>query len=84
MGGRRCTFRQMHTCLLLYCLMRQQDFCSCAALCCSEDTCAGLQSGVSEFKNAREAMDSPLAQRLFGIDGVASVFFGSDFVTVGT
>jgi Scaffold protein Nfu/NifU N terminal len=27
-------------------------------------------------------MDSPLAQRLFGIDGVASVFFGSDFVTV--
>jgi Fe-S cluster biogenesis protein NfuA len=41
-----------------------------------------MESGVSEFKNAREAMDSPLAQRLFGIDGVASVFFGSDFVTV--
>lgn len=58
--------------------------CSCATLCCSENTCAGLQSGVSEFKNAREAMDSPLAQRLFGIDGVASVFFGSDFVTVST
>jgi Scaffold protein Nfu/NifU N terminal len=45
---------------------------------------ADLQSGVSEFKNAREAMESPLAKRLFGIDGVASVFFGSDFVTVST
>lgn len=27
-------------------------------------------------------MSSPLAKRLFGIDGVTSVFFGSDFVTV--
>ena len=40
------------------------------------------QSGVSEFKTAREAMASPLARRLFGIDGVSSVFFGGDFVTV--
>lgn len=43
---------------------------------------AVMQSGVSEFKTAREAMASPLAKRLFGIDGVNSVFFGSDFVTV--
>lgn len=41
-----------------------------------------MQSGVAEFKSAREAMASPLARRLFGIDGVTSVFFGSDFVTV--
>lgn len=41
-----------------------------------------MQAGVSEFKTAREAMASPLAKRLFGIDGVASLFFGSDFVTV--
>eukprot|EP00208_Stichococcus_sp_RCC1054_P004479 CAMPEP_0206146166 /NCGR_PEP_ID=MMETSP1473-20131121/29607_1 /ASSEMBLY_ACC=CAM_ASM_001109 /TAXON_ID=1461547 /ORGANISM="Stichococcus sp, Strain RCC1054" /LENGTH=261 /DNA_ID=CAMNT_0053542627 /DNA_START=236 /DNA_END=1021 /DNA_ORIENTATION=- len=41
-----------------------------------------MESGVSEFKTAREAMASPLARRLFGIDGVSSVFFGGDFVTV--
>ena len=35
-----------------------------------------------EFKSAREGMASPLAKRLFGIDGVQSVFFGGDFVTV--
>lgn len=40
------------------------------------------QSGSTEFKSAREAMASPLAKRLFGIDGVSSVFFGGDFVTV--
>ena len=27
-------------------------------------------------------MSSPLAKRLFAIDGVSGVFFGSDFVTV--
>lgn len=30
----------------------------------------------------REAMVSPLATALFRIEGVAGVFFGSDFVTV--
>lgn len=34
------------------------------------------------FSNAREAMASPLAKKLFLIDGVTQVFFASDFVTV--
>jgi hypothetical protein len=41
-----------------------------------------MESGSYEFANARAAMGSPLAKRLFAIDGVTSVFFGSDFVTV--
>ena len=41
-----------------------------------------MQSGSAEFRNAREAMASPLAKRLFGIDGVSGAFFGSDFITV--
>lgn len=43
---------------------------------------AVMESGSANFVNAREAMASPLAKRLFGIDGVKGVFFGSDFVTV--
>ena len=31
----------------------------------------GLQSGSAEFRTPREAMASPLAKRLFGIDGVS-------------
>lgn len=34
------------------------------------------------FANAREAMASPLAKKLFLIDGVSQIFFGSDFITV--
>ena len=41
-----------------------------------------LQSGSMQFGNARESMKSPLAKKLFQVDGVTSVFFGSDFVTV--
>ena len=40
------------------------------------------QSGSASFDNAREGLKSPLAKRLFQIDGVTGVFFGSDFVTV--
>lgn len=43
---------------------------------------AVLQSGSMQFGNARESMKSPLAKKLFQVDGVTSVFFGSDFVTV--
>ena len=35
-----------------------------------------------QFANARESMKSPLAKKLFQVDGVTNVFFGSDFVTV--
>ena len=42
-----------------------------------------LGSGGIEYADAAAAQSSPLAVRLFGIDGVASVFLGSDFITVG-
>ncbi len=42
----------------------------------------GAQSGSKSFDSARDGMSSPLAKRLFAIDGVSGVFFGSDFVTV--
>lgn len=35
-----------------------------------------------ELRSQAEAAHSPLAQRLFDIDGVSSVFFGADFVAV--
>ena len=41
-----------------------------------------LQAGSMQFGNARESMKSPLAKKLFQVDGVTGVFFGSDFVTV--
>jgi len=40
------------------------------------------KGGTKDFPNARAAMASPLAKALFRIDGVSSVFFGPDFVTV--
>jgi Fe-S cluster biogenesis protein NfuA len=41
-----------------------------------------LDSGTMEFTSPESAARSPLAERLFSIPGVTSVFFGSDFVTV--
>jgi len=41
-----------------------------------------LSDGVLDIPDAAEAGKSPLAERLFGITGVAGVFFGSDFITV--
>jgi Fe-S cluster biogenesis protein NfuA len=41
-----------------------------------------LPHGTMDFPNARAGLQSPLAQALFRVDGVASVFFGMDFVTV--
>ncbi len=41
-----------------------------------------LGSGTIEFLNRTEAARSPLAERLFGVEGVTAVFYGSDFVTV--
>jgi Fe-S cluster biogenesis protein NfuA len=41
-----------------------------------------LGDGTAEFREADEAADSPLAQRLFAVPGVSSVFFGGDFITV--
>tara|TARA_Y100001968_G_C19241304_1_gene659558 strand:+ start:227 stop:784 length:558 start_codon:yes stop_codon:yes gene_type:complete len=42
-----------------------------------------LETGTADFTNAKEAESrSPLASHLFGINGVAAVFLGADFVTI--
>jgi Fe-S cluster biogenesis protein NfuA len=41
-----------------------------------------LGDGTLEMRDRSEAAQSPLARRLFEIDGVGGVFFGSDFITV--
>ena len=41
-----------------------------------------LEMGTADFPTAEAAASSPLAQRLFAVDGVSGVFFGTDFVTV--
>lgn len=41
-----------------------------------------LAEGAADFPAAETAGASPLARRLFEIDGVEGVFFGTDFVTV--
>lgn len=41
-----------------------------------------LASGTRDFREAGAAAESPLALRLFEIDGVTGVFFGSDFISV--
>jgi Fe-S cluster biogenesis protein NfuA len=43
---------------------------------------AVLAEGTADFKAAAAAERSPLASRLFQIDGVSGVFLGSDFITV--
>jgi Fe-S cluster biogenesis protein NfuA len=43
---------------------------------------AVMDSGTANFPDAASASRSPLAERLFGLDGVAGVFLGSDFITV--
>jgi len=39
---------------------------------------AVLDSGTMEFVDREAAARSPLAERLFGVTGVTSVFYGSD------
>jgi Fe-S cluster biogenesis protein NfuA len=41
-----------------------------------------LPEGTLDMRDKAEAQQSPLAQRLFEIDGVGGVFFGSDFIAV--
>jgi Fe-S cluster biogenesis protein NfuA len=43
---------------------------------------AVLDSGTLDMRSAGEAAKSPLAERIFGIEGVDGVFFGADFITV--
>jgi Fe-S cluster biogenesis protein NfuA len=41
-----------------------------------------MESGTANFTDVEGAQRSPLASRIFGVDGVTGVFLGSDFVTV--
>ena len=41
-----------------------------------------MPEGTLDIRDARAGERSPLARRLFAVDGVTAVFFGSDFVTV--
>ncbi|OBY28884.1 NifU family protein [Leisingera sp. JC1] len=41
-----------------------------------------LEAGTADFPSADAAGKSPLASRIFAVEGVTGVFFGNDFVTV--
>ena len=41
-----------------------------------------MEQGTADFADAEAAVRSPLAVRLFAIEGVTGVFLGSDFVSV--
>ncbi|MEM8956482.1 MAG: NifU family protein [Pseudomonadota bacterium] len=43
---------------------------------------AVLEAGTADFPSADTADKSPLAGRVFAVEGVSGVFLGSDFVTV--
>ncbi|MGK7651477.1 MULTISPECIES: NifU family protein [unclassified Roseovarius] len=41
-----------------------------------------LETGTADFPSSEGADKSPLAARVFGVEGVTGVFLGNDFVTV--
>ncbi len=41
-----------------------------------------LDEGTADYRSGADAKGSPLAARLFDIDGVKGVFLGSDFISV--
>ena len=41
-----------------------------------------LQNGTADFPSRANSDKSPLAKRIFSVEGVSGVFFGSDFITV--
>ena len=41
-----------------------------------------MDMGTADFPSADGASASPLAERIFAVEGTAGVFLGSDFVTV--
>ena len=41
-----------------------------------------LGAGAVDYRDRAEAISSPLALRLFDVDGVSGVFLGSDFISV--
>jgi Fe-S cluster biogenesis protein NfuA len=43
---------------------------------------AVLAAGTADFRDAAAAARSPLAERLFRVEGVAGVFLGADFISI--
>ncbi len=41
-----------------------------------------LGAGTADFPTPEAGESSPLARRIFGVDGVSGVFLGNDFITV--
>jgi Fe-S cluster biogenesis protein NfuA len=41
-----------------------------------------LETGTADFTTSEAAAASPLAQRIFAVEAITGVFFGTDFVTV--
>ena len=41
-----------------------------------------MEDGTAFFQTIEEGSISPFAKRLFGVEGVEGVFFGSDFITI--
>ncbi|MDA9100425.1 NifU family protein [Planktomarina sp.] len=41
-----------------------------------------MDIGTADFPSYESAAASPLAERLFGVEGTEGVFFGADFVTI--
>ena len=41
-----------------------------------------MNEGTAFFQSIDKVSNSPLAKRLFDVDGVTGVFFGSDFITI--
>ena len=41
-----------------------------------------MNEGTAFYQNKESAIDSPFAKRLFELEGVSGVFFGSDFITI--
>lgn len=41
-----------------------------------------METGTADFRNRDDAGNSPLAMRLFEVDGCEGVFFGADFITI--
>ena len=41
-----------------------------------------IKEGTIFYQNESEVLNSPFAKRMFAVDGVKSVFFGNDFITI--
>ena len=41
-----------------------------------------MEEGTAFYQNIEEGSNSPFAKRLFKVEGVEGVFFGSDFITI--